>query len=183
MKPITCLFVMLIFVLGGCSKPPAEEYMKKAEDAEKGGLWSVALENYQKLVKDHPGDPLAETALFNIAAIQHNNMQNIQGAVDGYKLYLDTYPQGKRASTALFLVAFLYHNDLKNLDSARVFYQRFLARYPDNEMATSAQFELQNLGKSPEEILPKPVVTAPKPALVSKTQAKSAKGTRQSGKK
>ena len=167
MKAVPRTLVALALALAGCSKPPAEEYMKKAQEAERGGLWSVALENYQQLVKDRPESELAETAVFNIAAIQHNNMQNFQGAVDGYKLYLQKYPDGKRAATAVFLIGFLYHNELKNLDSARVFYQHFLAKYPDHEMATSAQFELQNLGKSPDEILPKPVVTEtskPKPA-------------------
>ena len=154
MKSLVFLSVVLVFV-SGCGKPPAEEYMKKAQEAEKGGLWSIALENYQKLVNDHPGNPLAETAVFNIAAIQHNNMQNFQAAVDGYKLYLNKYPDGQRGPTALFLVAFLYHNELKNLDSARIYYQEFLAKYPKHEMATSAQFELDNLGKPADEILPK----------------------------
>ena len=175
MKLTILVPTILMFVFLGCGKPPAEEYMKKAEEAEKGGLWSVALENYQKLVNDHPGSVLTEAALFNIAAIQHNNMQNFQAAIDGYKLYLERYPDGKRAPTALFLIGFLYHNELKNLDSAKAFYQRFLARYPDNEMATSAQFELQNLGKSPDEILPKPVV-------VDKTPLKADKKLRSSKK-
>ena len=174
MKPIVLLSVILVFV-SGCGKPPAEEYMKKAQEAEKGGLWSIALENYQKLINDHPGDALAETAVFNIAAIQHNNMQNFQAAVDGYKLYLEKYPDAKRAPTALFLTAFLYHNELKYLDSARVYYQLFLAKYPANEMATSAQFELENLGKSPDELLPKPVV-------VDKTPSKPDKKVRSPGK-
>jgi TolA-binding protein len=168
MKTVGQAFVILSLLLAGCSKPPAEEYMKKADEAEKGGLWSVALEQYQNLVKDHPGSVLAETAVFNMAAIQQNNLQNFQAAVDGYKQFVETFPEAKKASTALFLVGFLYHNELKNLDSAKVFYEKFLAKYPDNEMATSAQFELQNLGKSPDEILPKPAVAEAPPAKPSK---------------
>jgi len=162
MKQILLLSAILS-VLSGCGKPPADQYMKQAADAEKAGLWSVALDNYQKLVNDHPESGQAETAMFSIAAIQHNNLQNFQAAVDGYKAYLSRYPDGKRGPTALFLVAFLYHNELKNLDSAGFYYKRFLSKYPGNEMATSAQFELQNLGKSPDELLPKPVV-AEKPS-------------------
>ena len=168
MKTVSHAVVILAFLLAGCSKPPAEEYMKKAAEAEKGGLWAAALEQYQSLAKDHPSSVLTETALFNIAAIQHNNMQNFQAAIDGYKLFVERYPDGKKAPTAMFLIGFLYHNELKDLDSAKVFYQRFLSKYPDSEMATSAQFELQNLGKSPDEILPKPTVaeSAPsKPAM------------------
>jgi len=173
MKAIVRTLIILTVMISGCSKPPAEDYIKKAEEAEKGGLWSVALESYQNLVKDHPGSVLAEKALFNIAAIQHNSLQNFQEAVDGYKRYLEQYPDGPKAPTALFLAGFLYNNELKNLDSARVYYQQFLTKYPGHEMAMSAQFELQNLGKSADELLPKPepvAETAP-----PKSASKSAK--------
>ncbi len=100
--------------------------------------------------------------VFSIAAIEHNNLQNFQAAVDGYRLYMQRFPQGKKASVAMFLTAFLYNNELKNLDSAKVFYERFLSTYPKDEMAASAQFELNNLGKSPEDILPKPEAVAEK---------------------
>jgi TolA-binding protein len=171
MKIVSHALVIVALFLTSCSKPPAEEYMKKAEEAEKGGQWSVALEEYQKLVKDHPADVLTETALFNIAAIQHNNLQNFQAAVDAYKAFVVRYPDGKKTPTAVFLIGFLFHNELKNLDSAKSYYQQFLSKYPDNEMATSAQFELQNLGKSPDEILPRPIAEAPPP----KSDKKAAK--------
>ena len=176
MKVFARAVTVLVILFVGCGKPPAEEYLKKAEEAEKGGLWSVALENYQNLVRDHPGSVLAENASFSIAAIQHNNLQNFQAAVDGYKLFLENYPDAKKAPTALFLTAFLYHNELKNLDSAKAFYQRFLEKYPNHEMAMSAQFELQNLGKSPDEILPKPTVAeTPPPKSAGKASSKPKK--------
>ncbi len=168
MKTVVQTLIVLTFLITGC-KPPAEDYIKKAEEAEKGGLWPVALENYQNLVKDHPDNVLAEKALFNIAAIQHNSLQNFQGAVDGYKQYLAKYPDSAKAPTALFLTGFLYNNELKNLDSARVYYQQFLTKYPGNEMAMSAQFELQNLGKSADELLPKPIVETAPPKSTGKS--------------
>jgi TolA-binding protein len=175
MKSVSRTAVVLALLWTGCGRPPAEEYLKKAQEAEKGGLWSVAIENYRDLAKDHPDDTLAESALFTIAAIEHNNLQNFQAAVDGYKLYLEKFPRGKKAAVAMFLTAFLYNNELKNLDSAKVFYQRFLATYPNDEMASSAQFELNNLGKSPDEILPKPEVVAEKaPAKATKPPARKA---------
>jgi len=176
MKAVVRTLIVLTVMISGCSKPPAEEYIKKAEEAEKGGLWSVALENYQNLVKDHPGSVLAEKALFSIAALQHNSLQNFQAAVDGYKRYLEVYPEGAKAPVALFLTGFLYNNELKNLDSARVYYQHFLTKYPSNDMATSAQFELQNLGKSPDELLPKPEpVAETTPTKSSKKTVKPSK--------
>ena len=176
MKSVSKAVLIFALIWTGCGKPPAEEYLKKAQEAEKGGLWSVAIENYQDLVKNHPGSVLAENELFTIAAIEHNNLQDFQAAVNGYKLYLQKFPEGKKASVAMFLTAFLYNNELKNLDSAKVFYQRFLATYPKDEMAASAQFELNNLGKSPDEILPKPDVVVDKtPAKATRTPVQKPK--------
>lgn len=175
MKRVVQMLFVLSFLLAGCNKPPAEEYLKKAEDAEKAGLWMIAVDNYQQLAKDHPGSPLTETALFSIAAIQHNNLQNFQAAVNSYKVFIDKFPDAKKAPTALFLAAFLYHNELKNLDSAKTYYQRFLSKYPQHEMAASAQFELENLGKPPDEILPKSTVAETVPP---KTDTKGSSKTK-----
>jgi TolA-binding protein len=147
-------------LVAGCSKPPAEEYMKKASEAEKAGMWSAALEEYRNLVRERPDHELAEKALFSIAALKQNSLHDHAGAIEGYKKYLEAYAEGEKAPTAMFLIGFLYNNELKNLDSAALYYGRFLERYPDNEMAQSAQFELNNLGKSPDEILPKPEVAS-----------------------
>lgn len=167
MKAVAKAALVITLLWAGCNKPPAEEYLKKAQEAEKIGLWSVAIENYRDLMNNHPESMLAESALFSIAAIEHNNLQDFKAAVDGYKLYMQKFPQGKKASVAMFLTAFLYNNELKNLDSAKVFYERFLSTYPNDEMAPSARFELNNLGKSPDEILPKPEVPADKSAVAS----------------
>jgi TolA-binding protein len=175
MKVVAAIMAALSLTLAGCSKPPAGEYLKKAQDAEKGGLWTVAIENYQNLVRDHPNDPLAENAMFNVATIQNNSLHDFPAAVNQYKTFLRTYPDSKKAATATFLVAFLYNNDVKNLDSARVYYQMFLSRYPTNEMASSAQFELENLGKSPDEFIPKAAVVEAKPEAPAKKSAKPGK--------
>ncbi len=62
MKAVTNAILMLALLLAGCGKPPAEEYAKKAEEAAKGGLWSVAIQDYQDLVKYHPESAEAENA-------------------------------------------------------------------------------------------------------------------------
>jgi outer membrane protein assembly factor BamD (BamD/ComL family) len=82
-------------------------------------------------------------------------------AIDAYGLYCREYPAGKQTPLAMFLIGYLYNNELHDIDSAASAYRRFLERYPDSEMATSARFELNTLGKSPEEALPIP---PPEPA-------------------
>ena len=53
----------------------------------------------------------------------------------------------------MFMVGYIFNNDLNMVDSARAAYTRFLERFPEAELATSAQYELDNLGKKPEDLL------------------------------
>ncbi len=187
--PALALLVMLI----GCSKPSANDYFSKAEGEYKaakgiadtlqnrGGaakLFEPALENYMKVVREYPDDPLAERALFMTATIRNNEMRDPDAAVVSYKLYANRYPDSKQAPVATFLVGYLYHNDLHLLDSAASWYRRFLDRYPQHEMAVSAQFELSSLGKSPDDLLPADTITVQKQGAVAGNKAKKA-GARQ----
>ena len=142
-------------LLAGCSpKEKPEALMAKAGEAERAADFQKALDLYAGLVRDHPDDPLAERAQFQIASIRQNTTRDLQGAVEAYREYIRRWPEGKSAPTALFLIGYVYHNELRNLDSAAAAYGAFLAKYPGHEMAESARYELANLGKSPEELLP-----------------------------
>lgn len=177
MKLLSALTLFLALLCIGCSKPPPEETFKKAEDALKSGNVPLAIESYAQVMSDHPGSLLAEQAAFRIAAAQHNEMRDYQAAIGSYQRYVEMYPDGEKAPTALFLTGFLYNNELHKLDSAAMAYRRFLEKYPQHEMAVSAQFELDNLGKSPDELLPKPQVAEQSPPKSSskKTAGKSGK--------
>ena len=172
-------FVLCLLFFVSCSKPSAEEYFAIAQKAQQevqesldspmnvqDSLQAVALENYSKLVADHPESELVESSLFNIATIHNNTTHDHQKAVAAYKRYFDLYPDGTQAPLSLFMIGYIYGNELYNLDSAAVAYRRFLDMYPQHEMALSAQFELNNLGKTPDELLPQAAGTevATKPA-------------------
>jgi TolA-binding protein len=145
---------MVLALLSGCSKPSPEEYLGKANVAINEKNFNVAIEEYEKLIADHPRSPQAEEAMLAIARIQADELKDYRRAVNSYKRYLDTYPEGKQAPIALFLSAYLYHNELNDLGNAKLMYEQFLAKYPTHEMAVSAKFELENLGKKPEELIP-----------------------------
>lgn len=155
MKDVILLTIMsLLFVAAGCSKPSPEEYAARATAAISEKTFNVAIEEYEKLIADHPYTPQAEEALYAIAKIYSDELKNFPQAIATYKRYLDRYPQGKYAPIAIFLSAYLYHNELNDLTNAKIMYERFLTSYPQHEMAPSAEFELNNLGKKPEELLP-----------------------------
>ena len=53
----------------------------------------------------------------------------------------------------MFFIGFIYNNNLQMYDSARIAYQNFIAKFPNHELAASAKFEIDNLGKTPDEII------------------------------
>ena len=148
------IVVMFVTLCAGCGTPTPDEYLAKAEAAEKAKDFPLALREYSDLVKDHPQSPQAEVALFKIADIQHGALKDVGKAIDAYKHYLQLFPEGGKAPGAMFTIAFMYNNELHNLDSAGAVYKRFLEKYPHHELASAAVYELQNLGKSPDELIP-----------------------------
>ena len=55
--------------------------------------------------------------------------------------------------TPLFMAGFILANDLQDFDSAKETYELYLEKYPNGQLADDARVELENLGKTPEEIL------------------------------
>lgn len=76
-------------------------------------------------------------------------------AIELYALILANAPQHPKATTAQFMTGFIYANDMNELDKAKVAYEAFLQKHPNDELAESAKMELENLGKSPEELIKK----------------------------
>lgn len=156
---LLCVALCIAGLLIGC-KPKPEDYVGKATVHINNKNFALAIEEYEKLIADHPDSPQAEEGAFMIASLYQNELRDVGKAVDAYARFAEQYPKANKAPTALFLVGFLCNDELKDLDRARKAYEKFIALYPQHEMADDAQFELKNLGKSPEELLP-PVQETP----------------------
>ena len=154
MKMYVACVLSLLVLLAGCNKPKPEEYVGKANVAINEKKFQIAIEEFEKLIKDHPDSPQAEEALFTIASLKNDELHDFSGAIGAYKRYSEKYPQGSRAPLALFLTGYLYNNELHDSTNAKVAYKDFLQRFPNHEMAKSAEFELNHLGKKPEDLLP-----------------------------
>lgn len=141
----------------GCNRTSPEELMKQAEEARAMQNFPLAIELYTRVIAEHPKSLQAETAAFLIGTTYNNDLRDYEKAIPAYRDFLSRYPQGAQAPMALFMIAYLFHNELRNLDSAGAAYREFLAAYPEHEMTPSAKFELENLGKSPEELIPNEV--------------------------
>ena len=169
-KGSALIMCLSLAALTGCGKPAAKDSFARAEEEEKRArktvesatapqdlhaVYQSTVEAFEKVIADHPEDELAEASLFRIANIRNNDTKEPALAIDLYKRYVQLYPNGKQTPLSMFIIGYLYNNELHNLDSASAAYKRFLEKYPDNEMAMSAQYELNTLGKTPDELLPK----------------------------
>ena len=110
----------------------------------------ITLGEVQALVL--PTDPQSPEMLYKAGQIA-NSVRASERAIALNEWLYTRYPDHPRAGRALFLMAFTYDDELKNYDKARELYEEFLRKYPDDDFAQSARFQLDNLGKSANEII------------------------------
>lgn len=68
------------------------------------------------------------------------------------KVY-EEYPDYTKRPYALFLQAFVLENQAQDYDQAKSLYEKFISEYPTHPMADDATYSIQNMGKSPEELI------------------------------
>ena len=178
MKHAVLGLAVAVLVCAGCSKKSATEQMQSAMESHQRAqyaadslgikanlpeLFSPVIADYEKVVADHPSSPEAEQALFKIAELHAGVLKEPARAVDDFRRYATAFPSGPKAQTAMFMIGYIYNNELNMIDSAGAAYLRFLERFPESELATSAQYELNTLGKKPEELIPREEEPAPPP--------------------
>jgi TolA-binding protein len=153
MKASALFAATFLLIVVGCNRPSATDLFTKAREAQKARAFPQALDGYAKVVQEYPQSAEAESSMFAIATIRQMDTYQPAEAVNAYRRYIETYPDGVFSPEATFLIGYIYDNELHNLDSAGAAYRRFLGKYPKHELSFAAEKELQNLGKSPEEIL------------------------------
>ena len=163
MRYIVVLCIAL--TLASCKPSP----QKKAEEINK--LEAAILESAKKHISDttkvkqllgaydnyqveYPDDTLCPTYLMK-AADFYRYLGVPDKALYCYHRVNTDFPTYPKAGLSLFLEAFTYENDKHDLAKAGQLYKAFIEKYPMNTLAKSAQFSLDNLGKTPEELMAK----------------------------
>jgi len=118
----------------------------KPEDALKLAKYYNAYANNNKL------DELSPSYLFKAADI-YMNMNEAKDAINCFDLLMTNYPKNDKAISSLFLKAFVYEDQLADYVNAEKYYIMFLEKYPDSDFADDAQISLNNLGKTPEQLI------------------------------
>jgi TolA-binding protein len=157
------LYLIVFFALASCSSNDKEERVNTINEKEKEIEAAVTtvinhekaealIQLYVDFVKDFPEDYLADVYLFKAADLSLN-IGKFKQAVEFYQQLREDYPESENAEISLFMQAFIYDYHLRDFQSAKQKYEAFLKLYPESEFSLDAEISLEQLGKSPEEIM------------------------------
>jgi TolA-binding protein len=163
MKTIGNVFLILIILFTGSCSSPEKQLSDKIETEEKGlykdsslvpdpqkAKTVIAL--YDQYVEKFPRDTASAGYLFKAGDIS-SKTNNVSEAIRYFDRLIDNYPQHEKAPYALFLQGFIFENQLGDPVKAKPYYEEFLKKYPDHSLARDVNFSLENLGRSPEELI------------------------------
>lgn len=161
MKNIKLLSTLsLSILLTFCGGKTDKEIFDNALELANNKKYDEAVVIFEQLADDYQKSELAPKALFECAKMYQGKViksleaeESLKKSVDFYKKINKLYPNSAEAEKSLFMAGFILANELEDFDNARTTYQQFLEKYPEGDLSDDAKIELENLGKSPEEIL------------------------------
>jgi len=107
---------------------------------------------YREFAELYPDDSLAPIYLFKAASVSMN-MQDGPGSIALFSQIRESYPDFDKAPLCLFFTGYVQENVLGDINKARETYQLFIDTYPEHDFADDAQASINNLGKTPEEMI------------------------------
>ena len=156
------IFTLFSALIISCSNNKEKE-ISKIKDLEKATLSSNTVsidynkakelvDAYINFVKNYSKDSACANYLFKAANISMN-IGKAQLSVELFDQIIKDYSGFNKVADCMFMKAFVYDDKLKNINKAREAYKAFLNKYPSNEFADDAQACLDNLGKTPEQLI------------------------------
>ncbi|MDT8392437.1 MAG: tetratricopeptide repeat protein [Bacteroidales bacterium] len=110
------------------------------------------VDMYVAYADQYPDDSMAVEYLFKGAEFSLNLGEGHR-SIELYDRVMMEYPDFRKVPECMFLKGYVYENYLGELEEAEMIYKLFMEKYPDNEFADDAEISIQNLGKSPEELI------------------------------
>jgi len=161
---ISRLLIILILLSAftiQCSKDPKAKIqgLEKKMSEEDFTLDEKGIQTANELVQAYLSfagsrkeSPEAPGYLYKAADLSLNINQAKQ-SLDLYNRIIYQYPDYDKVPECLFLMGYIYENYFQELGRAKDIYESFLAKYPNHEFADDAKISIENLGKSPEELI------------------------------
>jgi outer membrane protein assembly factor BamD (BamD/ComL family) len=111
-----------------------------------------AIEAYRAYVKENHADTLAPYYLFKAIDVS-SGTTNPERTLTMIDELIAQYPNYEKAPLALFMKGFIYETQVENLFEAQKSYEEFIKKYPNDPLVGDAIVMINNLGKSPEELI------------------------------
>jgi TolA-binding protein len=155
------ILIILASITIQCSNDPKSKIkdLEKQIGSEKFTLDEKGMQVANELVKEyidyansHKDSPEAPEYLYS-AADMSLNIGKSKEALDLYNQIIYKYPDFAKAPECLFLVGYIYENYFQQYGKAKEIYESFLQKYPNHEFADDAKISIENMGKSPEELI------------------------------
>lgn len=110
------------------------------------------ISQYTAFVDNFPKDSLAPLYLYRSIRVKMS-MNDGHGSMKLIDKYINEYTNTTSYPEVVFLKAYVYENLLSNYGRASEIYRDFIHTFPDHELQDDAQVAIQNMGKSPEELI------------------------------
>jgi outer membrane protein assembly factor BamD (BamD/ComL family) len=159
-------FIYLAFIIAGlysCNNTKKETEINKIKNME-SKLYSDSTKSimtsatndlileYAKFSNTFPDDSLSPEYLFRAGELSRAVNMSRQ-AILYYDKITYTYPKYRKVAVCFFLEGFVYENQMNDLINAKKFYKLFITKYPTHPLVKDAKILIENLGKSPEELI------------------------------
>ncbi len=106
---------------------------------------------YKEYAARFADDTVSAEYLFRAGDIS-NGIGQYKEAIEYYGRSSENEKFSKHA-VAFFLMGFIYETQLNDMVNSKRIYEEFLRKYPDHPLTSDVKFSLDNLGKSPEELI------------------------------
>jgi TolA-binding protein len=143
-------------------QPSAEQLLREANADVLGGLYELALDEFQEIVTRFPNHPVAVKAELSRGEVYYKQ-SNWRGAIDAYDSVLQKYKDQDSKRTALYKKGLALANQKQNEPAIAVFNQ-VVEYFPDTLEAIDAQEQIKRLTPPPPPPTPPAPTTTPNPA-------------------
>lgn len=107
---------------------------------------------YARFANEYSDDSSSAEYLFRAAEICKALNKGKQ-SLSYYERVENDYPNFAKMPICIFMQGFVYENLLMNIEKAKENYQRFIEKYPKHPLVKDTKVLIENLGKSPEELI------------------------------
>jgi tetratricopeptide (TPR) repeat protein len=158
---LSAVLIILAGITLQCSQSPKSRIkeLEKKIGSENFTLDEKGMKLANELVTDyityadsHKDSPEAPDYIYSAADLSLN-IGKSKEALDLYNQIIYKYPDYAKAPECLFLVGYIYENYFQQYGKAKEIYESFLKKYPNHDFADDARISIENMGKSPEELI------------------------------